>query len=60
MPVLENRWLVNDIPLWLGNQDFHNSHRSNLSRKDPVYYAQFNWDVPDNLPYIWPTIDANN
>lgn len=41
-------------PPWLGDQKFHDSHKSNLLRKDPVYYSQFGWDVPDNLPYIWP------
>ena len=40
-------------PLWLGNKDFHNSHKSNLLRKDPVFYAQYMWDVPNNLDYIW-------
>ena len=39
---------------FLGNEEFHRSHRSNLMRKLPEYYAQFNWDVSDDLPYIWP------
>lgn len=42
-------------PPWLGDLDFHRSHQSNLLRKNPVWYRQFNWDVPDDLPYIWPT-----
>lgn len=41
-------------PTWLGNEDFHRAHRSNLLRKDSVWYGQFGWDVPDNLPYVWP------
>jgi hypothetical protein len=41
-------------PNWLGNSDFHASHRSNLLRKNPEYYSQFGWKEPDNLPYIWP------
>lgn len=40
-------------PPWY-NQDLINSHRSNLLRKDYKYYSQFNWNVPDNLPYVWP------
>ena len=40
-------------PLWLGNKDFHDSHKSNLLRKDPVFYTQYMWDVPNNLDYIW-------
>ena len=41
-------------PHFIGNEEFHNSHRSNLLRKDKEYYSKFKWDVPDNLPYVWP------
>lgn len=40
-------------PLWLGDAAFHRAHRSNLTRKNPEWYAQF-WDEPPDLPYIWP------
>lgn len=30
------------------------SHRSNLLRKDPIFYGKYNWDVPNDLPYYWP------
>jgi len=30
-------------PPWLGKRAFHASHRSNLLRKDPVWYGQFGW-----------------
>ena len=40
-------------PLWLGNKDFHDSHKSNLLRKDPDFYGQYGWDVPNNLDYVW-------
>jgi len=43
-----------EMPDWLGNDDIHASHRSNLLRKDPVYYGQFKWSEPDDLPYVWP------
>ena len=43
-----------EMPDWLGNDDIHASHRSNLLRKDPVYYGQFKWREPDDLPYVWP------
>ena len=43
------------MPAWLGDEDFHRSHRSNLVRKDPEYYRPLFADVPDDLPYIWPT-----
>lgn len=42
-------------PPWLGNERFHNSHRSNLLRKDPEHYSQFGWSVQPDLPYWWPT-----
>lgn len=41
-------------PFWLGNMEFHNSHKSNLLRKDSVYYKQFKYEVSDDLPYVWP------
>lgn len=43
-----------EYPTWLGCEEFHASHRSNLLRKDSFYYGQFGWDEPNNLPYIWP------
>jgi len=39
---------------WLGNRKFHESHKSNLLRKNPSHYSQFGWEVSDDLPYIWP------
>lgn len=44
-------------PKWLGDPAFHDSHKSNLLRKAPFYYSQFNWNVPDNLEYVWPRGD---
>lgn len=41
-------------PWWFGDMAFHDSHKSNLLRKYPDYYRQFGWDVPDDLPYVWP------
>lgn len=43
-----------DNPVWLGDEKFHASHRSNLLRKFPEHYSQFGWEEKDNLPYIWP------
>jgi len=43
------------LPPWFGNELFHASHRSNLLRKDPVYYSQFGWKESLDLEYIWPT-----
>lgn len=44
-----------EYPKWWGDWRMHQSHQSNLLRKDPSWYRQFNWKVPDDLPYFWPT-----
>ena len=41
-------------PPWLGDPDFHASHRSNLLRKDPEFYGQYDWSESNELPYVWP------
>jgi len=41
------------LPYWMGNQELHLSHRSNLVRKLPEHYGTI-WDVPNDLPYVWP------
>jgi hypothetical protein len=43
------------LPDFLGNEEFHASHRSNLLRKDPDWYGMFGWTEPDSLEYYWPT-----
>lgn len=40
-------------PSLIGYEPFHQSHRSNLLRKKPEFYSKYNWDVPNNLSYIW-------
>ncbi len=42
-------------PDWLGKKEFHKAYKSNLFRKNKEYYSKYNWNVPDNLPYLWPT-----
>lgn len=45
-----------ELPPWLRLEDFHLSHKSNLIRKDPKRYGLlFGKDIPDNIPYYWPT-----
>ena len=43
-----------EMPPWFGDARFHASHRSNLLRKDPAYYAQFGWKEPADMEYVWP------
>lgn len=50
---LSKVWELNK-PHWIGNEDFHASHRSNLLRKDPIWYGQFGWTEPSTMEYIWP------
>lgn len=48
------------LPNWFGNVRFHQSHQSNLLRKDPEYYGQYFMGVPADLPYVWPTKELIN
>lgn len=41
-------------PHWFGREELHAAHRSNLLRKDGVWYGQFGWTEPTTLPYIYP------
>lgn len=42
------------MPAWLGTENFHESHRSNLLRKFPEYYRCHWPELQDDLPYVWP------
>jgi pyrimidine dimer DNA glycosylase len=45
------------LPSWVGDEELHLSHRSNLLAKDPGFYrSRFPGD-PDDLPYKWPPSD---
>ncbi|WP_432139479.1 MULTISPECIES: MSMEG_6728 family protein [unclassified Streptomyces] len=46
-----------ELPPWLGDEPFHESHRSALLRKDREAYAGVFAGVPDDLPYVWPASD---
>lgn len=41
------------MPFWFGDDKLHQSHRSNLLRKDHEYYSQY-FDEPADLEYHWP------
>jgi hypothetical protein len=49
------------LPTWLGDEQLHRSHRSNLLAKDPAFYrpafAERFGPEPDDLPYLWPAPD---
>jgi hypothetical protein len=42
------------LPPWLGDEEFHRSHRAALVRKDPEHYAGELGPVDPDLPYVWP------
>lgn len=44
-----------ELPRWIGDDELHRSHQSNLIRKDPAFYAPLFPGVPPDLPYIWPS-----
>lgn len=47
------------FPDWLGDENLHAAHRSNLLRKAPEYYAKYSWKEPADIPYVWPTHKNN-
>ncbi|WP_433041738.1 MSMEG_6728 family protein [Dactylosporangium sp. CS-033363] len=42
------------LPVWLGREDVHRSHRSALVRKDPAFYGPLFPDAEPEEPYVWP------
>lgn len=56
IPQLQISCTQHNRPWWLGYQTFHDSHKSNLIRKNPEFYLrQQGWeDTPRDLPYLWP------
>ena len=50
---LENINKPIEYPPWLGDEDFHSSHRANLLRKNNEHYSQFNWIENPTDPYVW-------
>lgn len=41
------------IPPFIGNENFHSSHRANLLRKDPDFYSKYGWTENPQDPYVW-------
>ena len=52
MPYISLNNVKINYPPWLGNIDFHDSHKSNLLRKDKLYYSKY-WNISDNKEYVW-------
>lgn len=47
-----------EYPKWFGNKKFHNSHKSNLLKKDYLYYSKYSWGVSSENPYVWMDKDG--
>ena len=45
------------MPKWLGDDEFHLSHKSMLIQKNPLHYKTLWPNVPNNLEYKWPVYD---
>lgn len=43
-----------ELPLWIGDERVHRSHRSALVRKDPGYYGPLFPDADPEEDYFWP------
>ena len=43
-----------EIPIWLGSRKFHQSHKSNLVRKNAAHYKKYFPNIKNNIPYYWP------
>jgi hypothetical protein len=46
------------LPSWVGDEELHRSHRSNLLAKDPGFYRPRFAGDPADLPYKWPGSDG--
>jgi hypothetical protein len=46
------------MPWWLGVEEFHLSHQSNLVRKDADHYSRIFPGIGPDTPYYWPTHHA--
>ncbi|MDN3905390.1 MSMEG_6728 family protein [Arthrobacter sp. YD2] len=44
-----------ELPSWLGDEELHRSHRSNLIEKSPEVYGPLFPDTDAGLPYVWPS-----
>ena len=47
-----------DYPNWFGNNKFHDSHKSNLLKKDTNFYCKYDWKVSHEDPYVWMDKDG--
>lgn len=51
---LQNNFTNTGLPPWFGDPAFHESHQSNLIRKNATYYKLQFPNAREGLDYIWP------
>lgn len=49
-----------DVPHWWGDNRVHDSHKSALVFKDPVWYNEFYPNVIGEYNYYWPVTKEDN
>ena len=50
----ETDFIWSQLPWWLGNENFHSSHRQTLLSKNFEHYSQFGWEEKPKYQYWWP------
>ena len=45
------------MPEWVNDVELHESHKSNLLRKNEEHYSKFGWITSKNLDYKWIDMD---
>jgi len=48
------------MPPWLGNKNFHRSHRQALLAKNTEWYRQFWPEEEAKIEYVWPVEETDN
>ena len=55
VPTVESRLDNSEKPHWLGDKDYHDSHKSNLMRVNSFYKEYWITEVNEGLEYVWPS-----
>jgi hypothetical protein len=50
---MKRRYPQKTLPTWIGNAEFHKSHKANLTRKDSEHYSKY-WKEEAQSGYLWP------
>lgn len=42
-----------EFPWWLGDEEFHASHRAALLAKNYLHYSNYGWTETPRIEYVW-------